>query len=280
MERRCYSQGSPEIVICCPRLPRNWTVLHVYIENLPSGGLSAKDFITFIAAILGLVGVLLTIRSTAKRQRESFDRNAELQREADRRRHEDSLELQQAARNHDVRVARGVLFAQLSRVYRTVQGQYIHIEKAPLTFMWLPLYETLLPSAQNLARVEPLSAAEVVDVTAFLYSYQENMGYIGALTNAKGSTAVHFDYQMVGVDFQTAGRELKWLTEAMRVIERKAQAAMRTIRLEATREYGASDPLSKKFVQIARRNAMKAREAGGARAAIKSRIKNAVEVAA
>src|SRR6185503_5190926 len=148
-------------------------------------------FIPILAAVAALIGVILNILSTARLQRKTRELN----------------------RENEIKVARSVVFAQLSRVYRTIQGEYEYLAKSGIGWIWIALYSTLLPSEENLRKIQLLTAEEVLDITAFLYSYHEHMGYIAALTGGKGKTSVKYDFQLVGVDYSEPQRELLWLVK-------------------------------------------------------------------
>jgi hypothetical protein len=211
-------------------------MLHLMNNSPASAESSWKDVISlvvpFLAAIVALIGVLLTIRSTAQRQRE-----------ADERRWQENINLRDLDRANEIRVARAIIFAQLSRVYRTIQGEYEYLANSPLTYVWIAVYPTLLPSEDNLRRIQVLTAEEVLDVTAFLYSYHENVGYIASLNGDGEENHVKYDFQLVGVDYQNPQRELAWLVGAMGVIERKALRAMDAILAAALHEYDEKDQL-------------------------------------
>lgn len=234
------------------------------------GGTSGPNILglspTLIAAMIALTGVLMTIWSTAKRQRESFEKTAEMQREVERRK-----------RSDEVRAVRGLLFAQLARVYRTIQDEYVYLADSGMTFVWFPIYLSLMPSAETLRRAEVLTGQELMDVTAFHYSYQENMGYIAALgyEREKGPPAVKFDYQMIGVDYGRADRELAWMITALVVIEGKARAAMEAI-LKATREeIGGDGGLLEKLEEDMARSGERAKEGAKKLTLVQTRIEEA-----
>ena len=234
-----------------------------------------KDLFQVSGGLLAFLGVILTIAYTGKRQRESFDRTARLQREADARRLQTELDLRESALTHDVRVARGVLFAQLSRVYRTIQGEYEYLATSELPFIWIAFYNTLLPTPEALKRAELLSVEEVVDVTAFYYSYHENMGYIAAASGGEGKTMLKLDCHLVGLDVRAADRQLKWLMDALGVIERKALAAMRRILAAAEQDYGGEGEVAQKFQEEEKRNARLAKRSEPHRATLEQRIATA-----
>lgn len=62
-----------------------------------------------------------------------------------------------------------------------------------------------------------------------------------SISSAK--TSVKYDFQLIGVDYQSPQRELTWLVSAMSAIERKALGAMDAILGAARREYNNKDPL-------------------------------------
>ena len=190
---------------------------------------------------------------TGIRQRQSLAETARLQREADERRFEAELALRRESTSHEMVVARSVIFAQLARVYRTIKGEYGYLVNSPFKFVWVPFYTTLLPTTESLKRVELLTADEVTDITAF-YSYHEHMGYIAASSGGFGKTSVRYDFQLFGVDFTAADRELKWLVGSLEVLDRKAGAAMECILSAARKEYGDASPAMQRLERERKRN--------------------------
>jgi hypothetical protein len=203
--------GARPYAAALPQLPP----LHIIIDQKGGGASAWATFIPLLAAVGALVGVVLNILSIARLQRKT--------RELDR--------------INEIRTARSVLFAQLSRVYRTTQGEYEYLAKSGIGWIWISLYATLLPSEASLRKIQLLSAEEVLDVTAFFYSYHEHMGYIAALTGGHGKSSLAYDFQLVGADCTDATRELLWLLKSLAVIERKALAAMEAILRAAERDY-------------------------------------------
>jgi hypothetical protein len=200
-----------------PALP---STLRVVVDNTGEG-IPWTTFIPVLAAVGALIGVILNILSTARLQRKT----------------------RKLDRENEIRVARSVVFAQLSRVYRTIHGEYDYLADSDIGWIWIALYATLLPSQDNLRRIQVLTAEEVLDITAFLYSYHERMGYIAALTGGRDKTSVKFDCELVGVDYREPTRELLWLLQSLVVLERKALAAMDAIVNAAKGDYGENDAL-------------------------------------
>lgn len=216
-------------------------MLDVTVHQVANTGFPWSSLFQLLGTVLPLLGVILTIAYTGRRQKESLDKTAQLQRDVDDRRRKESLDLKAETRREEVRVARGVVFAQLSRVYRTIQGEYEYLASSGMEFIWLSHFVTLVPTGDSIRRIELLTAEEVIDITAFFYSYQENMGYITGLTEGFGKSSLKLDMQMVGVKYHAGDMELKWLFDALRAIERKAFGAMDAILGAALREYGKND---------------------------------------
>jgi len=218
------------------------------------GWFAIKDWISVGVALIGFAGVILTLFWNGRRQQQGFAETARLQREADARKFEAEIKLRVENRQHEVAVARSVVFAQITRVYRTLMGEYAYLANSPLKFIWISLYTTILPSPDALKRIEVLTPDEVFDITAFYYSYHEHMGYIAAASGGIGKTSLKFDYQLVGVNFSDADRELRWLLYSLQVLDRKALAAMNSIFAAATADYGSKSSVVERLEQERGRN--------------------------
>ena len=237
----------------------------------------SEDLLKLGAAFIALLGVMLTLFVNGKRQRESIAETARLQREADERKFNAEIALRQESRSHEIVVARSVIFAQLARVYRTIKGEYEWLANSQLKFVWVALYNTLLPTTESLKRVELLTPDEVTDITAFYYSYHEHMGYIAAASGGYGQTSIKYDFNLIGVDVTAADRELRWLIESLEVLDRKAAAAMDAIYAAAQKAYGDSSPAVQRLARERERNKFHAQKAASFLTVLRERVSEAPE---
>lgn len=242
---------------------------------LAENGAAFKDLVTLGAAFVAFGGVIITLVVNGKRQRESLAETARFQRDADQRKFDAEIALRKESRNHEIVVARSVVFAQLARVYRTIQGEYEWLANSDLKFIWVAFYTTLLPTAESLKRVELLTPDEVTDITAFYYSYHEHMGYIAAASGGYGKTSIKYDFNLVGVDVTAADRELRWLLDSLQVLERKAVAAMDAIYAAAKASYGDNSQAVQRLEQERDRNQFRAHKAASFLTLLRKRVDGA-----
>lgn len=222
--------------------------------------LTYADVISKIGPVLALIGVIATIAVSLWNQQRSIKATADNQSAAEQRRYDSEAELREKEHNHEIRIARGVAFAQLCRVYRTIQGQYKYLSCSGIRFIWLPFYNSLLPTSENLHGIGKLTSEEVLDLTALFYSYQEQMGYIAG-TAVGGGHAIKLDHEMIGVNVENEERELKWVVDALQAIESKCLRILQTVLDACRREYNSADPLLGRLELAQKRNCDLADEA-------------------
>ena len=234
-------------------------MIDITIGGFAGAGTPLKDWLPLFAGFLAFVGVLLTIAYTGKRQRESFDNAAKLQRDAVQQETEAETKLREEVRAGEIRVVRALVFAQLARVYRTIQEEYGYFSVEENNFTWIPVYISLLPTLDALKRIELLAPQEVVEVTSFYYSYHENMGYIASVGDRSDLTAIKLDCHVLGVNYGQ-GERLRWLVDALGTIEEKAKIAMDAVLAGAEADVSGGAELAARLEAEQVRNAERATE--------------------
>ena len=91
------------------------------------------------------------------------------------------------AREHDETTARATVYAELWRVWRETRFAIEFVEgdgKLDAGMIWIPVFRSIYPSKDNLARLGPLTAREVLSITSAYYVYQESMAFLKAAAYA------------------------------------------------------------------------------------------------
>lgn len=137
-------------------------------------------------------------------------------------------------RRQQISAARLTVYAQLHRVAVYSHGQlgYLGNSKSP-NYIWISIFELNLPSTSAAEAIKLLTANEVYEVTSFLYSYQEEMGYM--LGNARTSKPERVDPPFLPPGAKVASPVFgydtadplknEWLRDSIGKIERRARRA-------------------------------------------------------
>ena len=165
-------------------------------------------------------------------------------------------------RDQSEMTARAIAYAELWRVWRETSYAVDWVEK-DVGFaggmIWIPVFRSMYPNKDNLSRIEPLTAKEVVSVTSVYYVYQEAMVFLKAaafgilpLVEQQGAglqkrrapffsldeDAIEFVYKQDGKPDPGRREEaLKWL----RIIAGQARKALIQIESAAVTRFPRSD---------------------------------------
>jgi len=207
-----------------------------FSPNKETGWISLDLIAPMIAFAGGLAGLLL---------------NGWLQRKVDQR-NRDQAEM----------TARAIAYAELWRVWRETSFAVDFVDRDSSFeggMIWIPVFRSIYPTKDNLARIAPLTAKEVNAVTSVYYVYQESMVFIKAaalgvlpLLEQQGAgelkrrapffsldeDAIEYVYKIDGKpDLGRREEALKWL----RIVEGQALKALVEIESAAKSHFPRSD---------------------------------------
>ena len=165
------------------------------------------------AGLLTFTGVVL-----------GFGVNAYLQFRTDRRKHRYEREMDEWRRRQELRLVRISTTAELTRIAKTILGQYEHMADGN-HFMWIPVFGSALPTPETIARAQHLTAAEIEALTAFQYSYQQHVGYLAGAAEKDLASTMDIGVKAIGYNYNEERRR-DWLRWSLGVIERKALRAL------------------------------------------------------
>ncbi|TVV76036.1 hypothetical protein [Sphingomonas solaris] len=93
----------------------------------------------------------------------------------------------QKKRDQTEQTARAIAYAELWRIWRET-NYAVEFVKNDSAFqggmIWIPVFRSIFPNKDNLARIEPLTAKEVGSITSAFYVYQEAMVFLKAAAYA------------------------------------------------------------------------------------------------
>lgn len=165
------------------------------LESEPSWHFWVDALVPILTAFVTILVAVLGFRHTAKLQRDA--ESAQQAAEASR-----AKEIIDERRTLD----RVSLFGELARVHKVAAGQLRYVDSDKLRFIWVPVFETLLPSQTNRKRIELLTMEEVKALTSFFFSYQEHVSYIAASGDRNLARQTGLPIDAIGYDYSSGER--------------------------------------------------------------------------
>lgn len=175
-----------------------------------------------IAAIItsaaSLVGVLAGFIWNGVMQRRADERRFQ----ADRKRDDEKIE-------HEARILRTALFAELQSLIRIYEGELDFVSREENHFTWVPTADFFSAYRDNLGKLGYLSAKEVEAVTNCYYTFQERIGYIARNGTADERKSDLIVGRNIPYDLNEPNKR-SWICNDLREILSAAQQARDTIK--------------------------------------------------
>jgi hypothetical protein len=209
-------------------MPDDWlSIIAAYLTAPPEQSNSGLALV-LVPAILGLIGVIITVAGNGILNRRAAENRAIEDRRLAAEKLAEDKKIAEANLEHEKRVLRLALKGEIQSLVSMANSEIHYLKDHDFT--WIPILDFFTVYKNNSARLGLLNDDEVERITAAYYLYLEEIGYIARIGNADPATPIMGSN--IGFDFAAEPQKREWITQSLTTVRDTAQLAIDAIKAE------------------------------------------------